>query len=178
MRIILVIIFSFLSCIVYAGTGTTNYNLYKPDVSEIGWGELVNSNWDEIDTTLDELSQDVSELTIQVTIIEPDQLDASDLLPIWSNELQASFVIDEIKAWSDDDNVDFTLKEIDQDGANLTTIEAVTITTNGTNIFYTTVDGTDVDHTTIEDTHLIIFDADGTDTPDYIKITIKGDYEL
>ena len=68
------------------------------------------------------------------------------------------------------------LREIDEDGANVTTIEDITIADNGTNIFYTTVASTDIDNTTIDAKHLIIISQDVSDTPDYIKITIRGWY--
>ncbi len=31
------------------GSTTTNLGLYKPDVSETGWGSLVDTNWDTLD---------------------------------------------------------------------------------------------------------------------------------
>jgi hypothetical protein len=34
------------------GTNTTNYNLYKPDIGETGWGADVNTSTDTVDTTL------------------------------------------------------------------------------------------------------------------------------
>lgn len=32
------------------GKNTTNLNLYKPDTNEINWGDLINQNWDLIDS--------------------------------------------------------------------------------------------------------------------------------
>ena len=34
------------------GSNTTNYNLYKPDVGETGWGAAVNTSTDTVDTTM------------------------------------------------------------------------------------------------------------------------------
>ena len=34
------------------GSYTTNYNLYKPDINETGWGDKVNQNFDIIDEKL------------------------------------------------------------------------------------------------------------------------------
>ncbi len=37
-------------------TYTTFYNLYKPSVKERGWGNLVNANFDTIDTALHDMT--------------------------------------------------------------------------------------------------------------------------
>ena len=34
------------------GTTTTNYNLYKPDIGETGWGDDVNTSTDTVDSTM------------------------------------------------------------------------------------------------------------------------------
>lgn len=38
------------------GTYTANYNLYMPTIGEQGWGELINGNYQTIDTTMKSLS--------------------------------------------------------------------------------------------------------------------------
>ena len=112
--------------------------------------------------------------SINKIIAEPDNLAEADFLPLWVNESGMTFNITQIKAWSDVDNFDFTLKECS--GTNwttLTTIEAVTISTNGTGVYYTTVASGSIDHATIEAGHVIGFD-NSTDIADSVIIHIKG----
>ena len=44
------------------GTYTTNYNLFMPTVGETGWGDLVNGNFETIDTTMSELNTRIGTL--------------------------------------------------------------------------------------------------------------------
>jgi hypothetical protein len=111
--------------------------------------------------------------TIQFTVIAPRNLDCNDLLPVWSNGTPFDFICDSIQAWSDIDDCDFVLKEIDQDGGNVNTIGTITISTNGTGIYYTTA----AMAATVEAGHLIYYDADATDDPYYVKITIVGHFD-
>lgn len=107
-------------------------------------------------------------------IAEPDNLAEADFLPLWVNETGMTFNITQIKAWSDLDDFDFTLKECSgTDFTTLTTIEAVTVSTNGTGVYYTTVASGSIDHATIEDGHLIGYD-NSTDIADSVIIHIKG----
>ena len=48
------------------GTYTTNYNLFMPTIGEQGWGELVNGNFEIIDTTMSGLNarMDTAEMDI------------------------------------------------------------------------------------------------------------------
>ena len=148
-----------------------------PDVNEVG-----QIAYDSNDYVL-RASADVGQIalgmrirTIQATILEPDQVDASTTY-IFSNETDLVFNIDEIKAWSDTDDVDFTLEEVTFDGTTSADIEAITIATDGTNIFYTTVASGDIDNTTIANNSLIGLSFDTSDTPNYIKISLRGWYD-
>lgn len=112
---------------------------------------------------------------ISVTIPEPLFLVEADNYVLWENYTGFSFVITAIYSKSDMDNVDFTLKEMNNphDYSNTTTIEAVQITTDGSSIYYD--DRTSgIDHTVIENTHAIAFDNNATDDPDFIQIVIVG----
>ena len=115
--------------------------------------------------------------TISVTITKPKDLDEADTLPIWRNEHGVTFTIDAIYSNSDTDDVAFTLKEItdSHDFTALTTIEAITISTDGTGVYYNDLT-TGIDHTTIETGHIICFDNDATDDPNYVHILIKGHF--
>jgi len=114
--------------------------------------------------------------TISISISKPLDLAEADNLPIWTNRSGKPFVVDKIYATSNLDDVDFTLVETNDytDLTDITTIEAVTIDQDGTDVFYKEILAVDIDHTGIEDGHGIVFNNDGTDDPDYIDITIVG----
>ena len=111
------------------------------------------------------------------SITKPLSLDEADTLPVWVNRSGQTFNITAIYSNSDTDDVDFTLKEVTDhtDFTALTTIEAITIATDGTSVYYNDLTS-GIDHTAIEDGHLIVFDNDATDDPDYINCTIVGYY--
>ncbi len=115
--------------------------------------------------------------TIQFTVAEPDQLAEGSTLPFWENRTGFVYHITRIRANSDIDNIPFTLKEVNNsctDFTDLTTIEAITITTNGTSVYYTTVETGNIDHTTIEQGNALIFDNSASDAA-YLKVTIEGE---
>lgn len=112
--------------------------------------------------------------TLSFTLIEPDQIDAADLIPVWHNTSGYTFTIVEWKAWSDDDDVSLEIEELtDQtDYTAIVTVDAVEIATDGTGVFYAS-DAT-ITHAAIEHDHSIAIDFDATDTPDYVQISITG----
>lgn len=114
--------------------------------------------------------------TIQITLIEPDQIDGADLIPVWQNTSGMTFTVVEWQAWSDDDNVSFELEELTNlaDFTAITTIDACEVATNGTSVFYGS--DTTITHAAIEHDHMIAIDFDTADTPDYLKVTITGWY--
>jgi hypothetical protein len=114
--------------------------------------------------------------TLNFTLIEPDGIDAADLIPVWHNTSGMTFTIVEWKAWSDDDDVSFELEELtDQtDFTAITTIDACEVATDGTSVYYGS--DTTITHAAIEHDHLIAVDFDTSDTPDYLKVTITGWY--
>ena len=113
--------------------------------------------------------------TLNFTLIEPDQIDAYDLIPVWHNTSGYTFTVVEWKAWSDDDNVSFEIEEL-TDMTNfsaITQVDACEIATDGTSVFYGS--DTTITHATIEHDHSLAIDFDGaTDTPDYVQISITG----
>jgi len=110
------------------------------------------------------------------TLIEPDTMDAVDLIPIWLNTSGMTFTLTEWHAFSDDDDVTLVLNEVTDrtDFTAITKVDDVEIATNGTSVFYASAVAATMDHTTIEHDHLIVIDFDATDTPDYVKLTICG----
>lgn len=52
------------------GTYTTNYNLFMPTVGEQGWGDLVNTNFSTIDTTMKGLSNSIGTLESKISDVE------------------------------------------------------------------------------------------------------------
>ena len=115
--------------------------------------------------------------TIHCTVVLPNDLADSerDAFWMWSNESGMSFVVTGWTAKSDTDDTTLNIEEIDSDGANNATVDAVEIATNGTGLFY----GSDATITaaTIETGHIIVIDFDDTDTPGQVKIAISGYYD-
>jgi len=109
----------------------------------------------------------------QFTITEPDTLAQSTYLPVWKNNSGFTFVITAISGESDIDDFDFTLKERDADGGNVTTIEAVQLTTDGTSMYYGSVAFADIDHTAIEAGHTIGY-VKSADDATYVQVAIEG----
>jgi len=150
-----------------------------PDVDAAG-----EISWDSNDYALrgfDDTNQVVigQKLKIlNIAISNPDQLADTDTFIVWENHTGFTYVIERIYARCDDqagDDGDFTLKEITDltDNTALTTIEAITMSTDGTGLDYAIIGANDIDHATIEDNHGIIFDASADDL-DQIKICIVG----
>lgn len=52
------------------GTYTTNYQLYMPTIGEQGWGELINGNYQTIDTTMKSLSNSIGTLKTETDAVE------------------------------------------------------------------------------------------------------------
>jgi len=113
--------------------------------------------------------------TLNFTLIEPDQIDAYDLIPIWHNTSGMTFTIVEWKAWSDDDNVSFEIEELTNmtDFTAITLVDACEIDNDGTSVFIGS--DTEITHGAIEHDHSLAIDFDGAnDTPDYVQIVIIG----
>jgi hypothetical protein len=111
---------------------------------------------------------------IHVTVVLPNDLADSerDAFWVWSNESGMSFVVTGWKGWSDTDDTTLNIEEIDADGQNNATVDAVEIATNGTGLF--TGADTTITAATIENGHLLVLDFDDTDTPGQVKISIMG----
>lgn len=115
--------------------------------------------------------------SIQFTVIAPNDLaDAQrDGFAIWKNVSGLPFVVTGWDFESGADNTDCNIEETDADGANNATVDAVSITTDGTGLFYAS--DTTITAATIENGHRIIIDFDDTDTPSYVKGVIYGFYD-
>ncbi len=113
---------------------------------------------------------------IDITITKPHDL-TSSLLPIWKNKTPFSFIITAIHSDSDTDNVDFTLKEAAPTNyTSLSTIEAITIATDGTSVYYNDLTS-GIDDTSIAAGNVICYVKDATDDPSYVHITIVGYFD-
>jgi len=88
-----------------------------------------------------------------------------------------TFTITEVKAWSDDDDVNLEVEELTDltDFTARTLCDTVTIETNGTGVFYDAGHAASA-HAVIEHDHALAIDFDTADTPDYVTITITGWY--
>ena len=52
------------------GTYTANYQLYMPTIGEQGWGELINGNYQTIDTTMKSFSNRIGTLETETDAVE------------------------------------------------------------------------------------------------------------
>jgi hypothetical protein len=114
----------------------------------------------------------------QFTIESPKSLSDSGTLMVWQNRhpLGYTFHITSIYSRAPIDNVDFTLKECAvNDLSTLTTIEAISITTDGTSVYYNDLTS-GIDHADIEYGKGIVFDNDATDNPKWVEFIIVGYY--
>lgn len=113
---------------------------------------------------------------IVATIYKPNSLDDAqrDHFWIWKNTSGKTFKVTGWYGISTADDVNLDIREEDADGQNDVTVDAVTIATNGTSLYY----GSDSTITadTIEDGHLLYLDFDDTDDPAMVTIIIKGYY--
>jgi hypothetical protein len=105
---------------------------------------------------------------IHFSVVLPNDLADSerDAFWIWENVSGMSFIVTGWSFKSDADDTTLNIEEIDNDGANNTTVDAVEIATNGTGLFYATENG-----------HLIVIDFDDTDAPGQVKGTIYGYFD-
>lgn len=113
---------------------------------------------------------------ISFTVCNPDLLTETAFVPIWTNQTGATFNITGIYSVSDTDDADYTLKYTTNDytdETNLTTIEAITISTNGTGCFYNAKAVGDIDDTTVETNKTIGYDNSADDV-DFIHGIIVG----
>jgi hypothetical protein len=114
---------------------------------------------------------------IHFSVVLPNDLADSerDAFWIWENVSGMSFIVTGWSFKSDADDTTLNIEEIDNDGANNTTVDAVEIATNGTGLFYAT--DTTITAATIENGHLIVIDFDDTDAPGQVKGTIYGYFD-
>lgn len=110
--------------------------------------------------------------TLNFTLLSPSGIDAKDFIPIWHNNTGMTFTVVEWKGWS---NIDDVLLDIviapATDYTDITTVDAVTIDTNGTGVFY----GSDTTITagTIAADSTLAIDF-GATAPEYVQLAITG----
>ena len=154
--------------------------------------QLANFDDEEVEEAFDKLTFIVQELydlvsrvstvlanmptQYSITVYDPENYSAITFTPWWPNLTDYTFVIEGVGGESDVDNFTFTLKERDANGANVTTIEAVTLATDGTAMYYGSVTGSSLDHTEIESTHRVGVDWSADDAG-YVMIWFYGHYE-
>ena len=118
------------------------------------------------------------EKTFTVSFDKPKNLSEADNFVIFVNHTAFTYVITEIHGYSDTDDVDFTLKEMNdmEDFTDTTTIEAVDVNVNGTGVFYRHLTS-GIDHTNIEADHGIAFDNNAVDDPDSLTVVVVGYFD-
>ncbi|KKK92768.1 hypothetical protein LCGC14_2699650, partial [marine sediment metagenome] len=97
--------------------------------------------------------------------------------PVWSNDSGFTFYITEIKGWADADNADFGLYTASPTNFTASsTIEVITLTTDGTAVYYDTILRADIDRIEVFDGDLILFGPSSDDLK-WLKATIKGYFD-
>lgn len=148
---------------------TTTTSVNERQVAAPGRGFAVY----DIDSTTNNFKA-IIPYQIDVTVVAPNDLADSerDALWVWENRSGLSFVVQGWAFKSDTDDTTLNIEEVDNDGANNATVDAVEIATNGTGMFYAS--DTTITAATIENLHVIVLDFDDTDTPGQVKGTIYG----
>lgn len=111
---------------------------------------------------------------IHATAIKPqDWADAArDKFVIWENLTGMTFTVVSWRGTSGTDNTTLDIKEMDADGANPATVDAVEIATDGTGLFYAS--DTTITAAAIPAGDMIYLDFDDTDDPAWVKMSICG----
>jgi len=117
----------------------------------------------------------VGDKNLTFTITNPDDLDELNTLHLWTNKSGTDFTIKSIHSRCPTDDYDYVLDETDGvDWSSLTEIDAITVSDNGTNIFYDdTTAG--IAHTVINNNNSIVFDP-STDEVNWVSIEIIGGF--
>ena len=146
-------------------------NSSDPDVDAVGEISYDTDNGAmRVFSNAEQMTLAQTATTICFTVAQPDELDETDKLFVWQNNLGKDFTITRVEGIADDDHTGFVLDEYDEDGSsNTAEIATMTCITGGGP--YTTSATTVV---VIENLHRVAFDADATDTPDYVAVTFKG----
>jgi hypothetical protein len=114
---------------------------------------------------------------ISVTIIQPDDMDEDDDVPIFCNHSGMSYEILTINASADADDATFALVSAPyNDYSDETTIESITVSTDGTGVYTYTIGGgagTDIDEGTVPNGECILFDPSADDL-EWVNVTIIG----
>lgn len=115
--------------------------------------------------------------TIQFTIAQPDDLDETDDIPVWTNKSGFTFHIRSIEGFCDAASATFTLVTASPTNFTAeTTIESITLNLAGTGMYYDTIAYADIDHTTISNGDVIIYDPTTFDAK-WIKVTLIGFFD-
>jgi len=153
-------------------------NSDDPDVDTTGQISLDTDGWLRVYQNSLQKGLPVDE-NISITILQPDDAEATDDIPIWCNFSGMSFEIHTIYAMSDVDDATFTLVSCPYtDLTDETTIEAITVSTNSTGVFTYTIGagaGTDIDEGTVPTGECIVFDPSADDLG-FVTVTILGYY--
>ena len=114
---------------------------------------------------------------ISVTILQPDDADEDDDIPVFCNHSGMSYEILTIYASADADDAAFALVSAPyNDYSDETTIESITVSTDGTGVYTYTIGagaGTDIDEGTVPTGECILFDPSASDL-EWVNVTIIG----
>ena len=154
-----------------------NYQANDPDVAaegKMGWD--ANGDWLRIHDGTNQVAVARKLECYDATVVKPNDLaDATrDAFRMWQNNSGMSFVVTSWTAQSAADNTDLNIETTTNTGGTNATVDAVSIATDGTGLFYAS-DAT-ITAGTITTGSIIWLDFDDTDDPGWVSVSVCGYY--
>lgn len=160
-----------------AGTSFEIPNGNDVNVDAVGEASYdTNGNWLRAYDGTNQIALAQKQVCHDATVAKPNDLpDAHrDAVRIWQNNSGMSFIVTSWSAQSSADNTDVNIETTTNSGGTNATVDAVSITTDGTSMYYAS-DST-ITAGTISNGSILWLDFDDTDTPDWAAISVCGYY--
>jgi hypothetical protein len=153
------------------------YQANDPDVAaegKMGWD--ANGNWLRVHDGTNQVAVARATECYDATIVKPNDLadGTRDAFRMWQNNSGMSFVVTSWTAQSGTDNTDVNIETTTNTGGTNATVDAVSITTDGTGMYYSS-DST-ITAGTITTGSIIWLDFDDTDDPAWVSVSVCGYY--
>jgi hypothetical protein len=150
------------------------------DVNVDAVGEMsydTNGNWLRMYDGTNQVAVAQKQVCYDATVYKPNDLTdaARDATRLFQNKSGMNFIVTSWEAQSSTDNTDLNIETTTNSGGTNATVDAVSITTDGTSMFYAS-DST-ITAGTIATGSIVWLDFDDTDTPDWVSITVCGYFD-